>query len=191
VKNDDSDASDLKDISHVLRGETDSYRDLMERHYSYIYRLSLSFLGNPEDAEDAVQEIFLRAFRALGSFKLCRRFKPWLISVALNYLRTASGKKYRYREIERKAAGTPRVEENGPEEVFNEKKIRDTIQEAVSALPHNLRTVVTLYYLNSLSVGEVSETLNLSVENVKSRLYRARKRLRAVLEKDATVEPNT
>jgi RNA polymerase sigma-70 factor (ECF subfamily) len=184
----DPDLADLQNISAILRGHSDAYRGIVERYQGYLFRLAVAYLGQPEEAEDAVQEIFLRAFKALGSFELSRRFKPWLVSIAVNYLKTAHGRLQRYRNRSKSTDQLVVDASDSPEEQVMVKQARDSVRAAVRRLPERLQSPVILYYLENMSVGEISEILEISVENAKSRLHRARKKLREILEKDATAD---
>ena len=184
----DPDLADLQCISKILRGDSDAFRGIVERHQRYLYRLAVTYLGQPEEAEDAVQEIFLRAFNALGSFQLGRRFKPWLVSIALNTLKTAYGRLRRSRERSQNTDQPVLDASDSPEDQVMAKQVRDSVRSAVVRLPKTLQSPVILYYLENMSVAEISESLEISVENVKSRLHRARKKLREILEADATAD---
>lgn len=184
----DPDLADLQNINEILRGDSDAFRGIVERYHNYLFRLAVTYLGQTEEAEDAVQEIFLRAFNALGSFQLGRRFKPWLLSIAINYLKTAHGKLRRNRERNAREYQLSDAANESPEDQLMEKQARDAVRNAVIQLPKRLQSAVVLYYLESMSIAEISETLEISGENIKSRLHRARKRLRDTLEKDATAE---
>ncbi len=183
-------AADLVDIAEVLRGNTSAFRGIVQRYKGLMFRLSLSYLNDPEEAEDACQEIFFKAFRSLRSFSLERRFLPWLYAVASNHLRTRSSRARRrdgnitYAEME----SFPEGKDPGPPEIFQREESRRKIGTAVASLPSNVRDVVHLYYFEGMSVEQVSLALGIGQENVKSRLLRARKRLKASLKEQATEE---
>lgn len=183
---DKSDLADLRCITEVLRGDVDAFRDVVQRYHAYIYRVALFHLRSPDDAEDAAQEIFLRAFKALNSFRVGRRFKPWLVGIALNHLRTAWGRKQRERNLEAKIRRQPVAEPEDPVELVLKEDARESVRKAILGLPRTLKDPALLYYVHDMGVGEISETLRLERENVKSRLHRARSRLRRILETGAT-----
>jgi RNA polymerase sigma-70 factor (ECF subfamily) len=147
--------------------------------------LAYSYLGTHEDAQDAAQDAFVRVYNRLGSFQMHRRFLPWLYSVVLNHLKTRRGKVRRIRLREEQLAVDPEHREDPLAEVINDERIQ-AVRVAVQDLPESLRAPVVLYYLEEMSVEEVCEVLDLGRENVKSRLFRARKALRKALEKHAT-----
>lgn len=179
-------------MSRVLRGDREAYRELVLVYEPVIRRLALKYLRREEDAEDAVQEIFIKAYRSLGRFELNRRFLPWLYSVALNHLKTVYRRTRRIgdREVAEERAGDPSFASDrpadDPEHAALRRAAEEELRAAVDRLPPSLRDAVLLYYLQEASVDDVGEALGLGRENVKSKLHRARKRLREILESTAT-----
>ncbi len=180
-------ADELAAIGEVLRGNNDAFRLIVDRYKGLIVRLSLSFLGNREEAEEAAQEIFLRAFRSLHRFSLEKRLLPWLYSIAVNHLRSAYGRMRRREErtaaveMELAAGG-----ESDPQRILVDDFERTALRQAVDSLPPTLREVVVLYYYEQMRVEGISSVLGIGVENVKSRLFRGRQKLRETLQKSAT-----
>ena len=183
-----TDAEDLLAVSDVLRGNVDAFRVIVDRYRGLVFRLALSSLGSREEAEEAAQEVFLRAFRSLRSFHLGNRFLPWLYSIASNYLKT---KAVRVRRIQERLVrgGEERAlapECDDPQASTQRSQSLAEVREAVAALPPSIRDVVRLYYFEGMSVEQVGGALGIGGENVKSRLLRGRKKLREALEPDAT-----
>ncbi len=182
-------ADELAAIGEVLRGNRDAFRLIVDRYKGLVVRLALSFLGNREEAEEAAQEIFLRAYRSLHRFSLDRKLLPWLYSIAVNHLRSAYGRMKRREErvtaveVELAAGG-----EADPQRVVMEEYDRDALRRAVDSLPPTLREVVVLYYYEEMKVEAIGAVLNIGVENVKSRLFRGRQKLRESLQRNATKE---
>jgi RNA polymerase sigma-70 factor, ECF subfamily len=181
-------ADELAAIGEVLRGNKDAFRLIVDRYKGLIVRLSLSFLGNREEAEEAAQEIFLRAFRSLHRFSLDKKLLPWLYSIAVNHLRSAYGRMKRRDErttaveVELAAGG-----ESDPQRLVMEDFERSALRQAVDSLPPTLREVIVLYYYEEMRVEAISSVLAIGVENVKSRLFRGRQKLRETLQKSATL----
>lgn len=182
------DAADLKAISETLRGNREAFRSIVERHGPLILRSASSFLRDREEAEEASQEIFFRAFRSLRSFNLEKAFRPWLHALAVNYLRT------RYRQNRRReqrivsATGEIPSEDQGtdPVSTIEAAEAREHLQRAIQVLPASVRDVVSMYYTGGLSVSQIAGSLGIGNENVKSRLHRGRKAIREYLEQGAT-----
>ncbi len=183
-----TEADDLLTISEVLRGNTDAFRSVLERYHGLVFRLALSSLGNREEAEEASQEIFLKAFRSLKSFRIEKRFLPWLYSIASNHLKTRAVRIRRVesglvRDVQERVPTRP--EDDPQAHALREQSLAE-VKNAVAALPLTLREVVRLYYFEAMSAEQVGSLLGLGSENVKSRLLRGRRKLKELLEKNAT-----
>jgi len=182
------DAADLKAVSETLRGNREAFRLIVERHGPLVLRLASSFLRSREEAEEASQEIFFKAYRSLRSFNLEKAFLPWLYAIAVNYLRT----RYRQnrRREERIVTSSSEIPSEGgltdPVSAAEAAHDRDQLQRAIESLPAGVREVVSLYYTGGLSVSQIAESLGIGIENVKSRLHRGRKGIREYLDRDAT-----
>jgi RNA polymerase sigma-70 factor (ECF subfamily) len=180
------DADDLRSVAEVLRGNTEAYRDIVKRHQQTVFRLANSFLGNREDAKDATQEVFTKAYRLLHTFSLDKRFLPWLYTVTMNQLRTMYGRRRKFRDEEELMELQDETFTPVDEVMRNDE--RRVVRAAVSKLNRPVREVVTLYYLHEMSVEEVAVVLQISKENVKSRLFRGRNSLKKILVDDATAD---
>jgi len=177
------DEEDLRFVRLVLAGNAEAYGGLVRRYEKSIYRFCLSYTKSPEEAEDAAQEVFLRAYVSLKTFSIDRSFKTWLFTIAANHLRSRWRKTKAYMDKLRRAF-TARVDEleDDPRDDAERSLAREDVRRAIEDLPENLRSSVYLYYLESLSVEEVGKALGLGEEAVKSRLFRARRLLRRMLE---------
>ena len=165
----------------------EAFTELVNRYERKIFRLTQHITGNREDAEDTLQETFLKAFSHLSQFQGESRFYTWLVRIAVN----ESLMKLRKRKatealsldenIETEEAPIPReiaAWDPNPEQKYAQQELREILDRAVSSLPPIFRTVFVLRDLDQLSTEETAEALNLSVPAVKSRLLRARLQLR-------------
>lgn len=177
----------LAAVAEVLRGDSGAFAVVVRRYHALLYGLALSYLGSPEDAEDATQEVLLKAYGALRRFRLDRRFLPWLYTIAVNHLRSRQKRVIGLRS--RRAGDDPDTLPAPPGPDVAAEDTKERVREAVRSLPPNLRDATTLYYLEGLDTAEVAEVLGLGLENVKSRLHRARARLRELLAGDAPGGP--
>lgn len=188
---DDLKQNDAETCRRVLSGDRNAFREIVLRYQKKMLRTASSFLGDAEQAHDAVQEIFIKVFHSLHKFDTNRPFAPWLYSIAMNTLRTSYGRRRRIEfregiEYDEPAGAAPEAESQNPiDEVIREEQRRE-VSAAIATLPPTLREVVVLYYIEQLSVSETSEALGITTENVKSRLFRARKILKGKLLPDAT-----
>jgi len=191
-RSDGSGLSSLPDAELVTRvqgGETHAFDILAERYADKVHRLTYRVLRNEEDAQDALQEAFLSAYKNLGRFEGKSTFSTWLYRVAMN----AALMKRRKRREGMVSLEEPRDREEGQitlqladwgrgpvEDTLND-ELRDALDRAVHSLPEDLAQVFLLREVEGMSNAEAAEILELSVPAVKSRLHRARVALRDFL----------
>jgi RNA polymerase sigma-70 factor, ECF subfamily len=167
-------------IRRAKRGDTHAYEELVHAFQGIAFRTAYVLSGNAADAEEAAQDAFLKAWRALGRFREGAPFRPWLLRIVANEARN------RRRSAGRRAhlalrAGTEQVSGDAapsPESALLSVEKRERLLAAVDALPDDQRLMVSLRYLVGLSEHEVAESLDLPVGTVKSRTSRALERLR-------------
>ncbi len=201
INNKMNEAKIIGAVSETLKGNKESFREIIRAYERPLYKLALSFLKNPEEAEDALQEIFIKVYESLGSFKLGYDFSPWIYTVAMNELRQIYRGKKKIKNIanftqtnssEKQETPLESLSADNqpgyinPEENLEKTEERRQVLRAIESLKENLKEVVILYYLNDMSIEEISAILNIGKENVKSRLHRARKKLKKILEGNAT-----
>ena len=176
-------------VAQARLGNTVAFNELLRRYERKIFRLALHITQNREDAEDAMQEAFLKAYEHLGEFEGNSRFYTWLVRIAVNQ---ALMKLRRRRpnvvsldeEIDTGEDMVPRdVEDWGPspEDRFRQTELSDILSKTIGELDPPFRTVFQLRDIEELSTEETAEALGLSVPAVKSRLLRARLKLREKL----------
>ena len=171
-------------LEAARRGDVHAFNRLVERYERLAYNVALRTLGQPEEAADATQDAFLAAFRAIGSFR-GEAFRPWLLRIVVNCCYDLLRKRRRQpaESLERldqddEAAILPPDPQPGPEQAAATGETGAAIQAALDRLPDEQRAVVVLCDVQGLSYEEVAEALELAVGTVKSRLSRARARLR-------------
>ena len=142
------------------------------RYQNMVYRIALHYFGNSQDAEDAVQEVFLRLYTAGKSFESPEHLRRWLIRVTVNVCRDVLRSPWRRRRVS--------LEELPEEPVFDQPE-QAALYREVMALPEKYRTVLNLFYYEELSVKEIGELLGLRTSAVTTRLHRARARLKEQL----------
>ncbi len=182
-----SNAHDDELIARLQAGDQAAYAQLVEEHAGKIYRLALRLMGNEADAEDVLQETFLSAFKSMDRFEARSSLSTWLYRIASN----AALMRLRRKEPEQVSVDEPVERDDGeliprqlfdfcclPEEDLLREEARAEMQRAVDELPPSLRSVFVLRDIEGLSTEETAEALDLSVSAVKSRLMRARLKLR-------------
>jgi RNA polymerase sigma-70 factor, ECF subfamily len=179
-------------VAEARQGSLDAFTEMVNRYESKIFRLTQHITGNREDAEDALQESFLKAFSRLDQFQGNSRFYTWLVRIAVNESLMKLRKRRTTRvdsldePIETADGFMPREVASwdpNPEELYAKTELREILDRTVQALPAIFRTVFILRDLDHLSTEETAEALNISVPAVKSRLLRARLQLREDLAK--------
>lgn len=178
-------------VAAAKSGDAQAFEALLTRYEKRIYRLAWNMTQNRSDAEDVVQDAFLKAFQHLRAFQGNSRFYTWLVRIALNEC-LMKLRKRRHVEIsiddpvETEESPMPRELKSwspSPEECFSQIEIRRFLEEAISELHHRLRVVFQLRDVEQLSIEETAEALGLSVAATKTRLLRARLKLRDKLYK--------
>ena len=165
-------------ISAALRGDTNAYGELVGIHQARVYHLCLRFLGHCAEAQDAAQETFLAAYRALSRFEEGRALRPWLVTIASRICLNLLRRRRRGREVELEETCS---EGPGPEELAQAQFEKSRVERALDHLREVPRAVVVLFYLEDRSVAQVAEILSLSPSAVKVTLHRAREQLRGLL----------
>jgi len=184
----DGQPSDAEVIQRCRRGEIECFRVLVERYEDRIYNLSLRLLGHHEDALDAAQETFVRAYGALPQFELDRPLAPWLYRIATNLcfgiLRKRRPEVVSLDAAEEWEVDSARSMSGGavdPQEWVDRAATDEEIQRAVLELPEPYRAAVLLRYMDGLSYEAIADALEVPLGTVKTYLHRARQRLRAKL----------
>jgi RNA polymerase sigma factor (sigma-70 family) len=165
-------------VARVRGGESAAYGELVDRHASVAKRTAV-FLGAGADADDVVQEAFVKAFRALGGFREGASFRPWLLRIVANETRNAV--RARGRRARREELAAPLDVVLDPADAAVSLERRTELLAAVRALPEQMRLVVTCRYLLDLDEQETAVVLGWPRGTVKSRLHRALGRLRDAL----------
>lgn len=178
---------DLGLVRRACAGDREAFYLLVSRYERNLYRTAMALTHNPADAEEVVQETFLRAFEYLGQFRGEAKFQTWLTQITLNTARM---------KIRKQHAGLwesldePRETDEGliprdvaewrenPEEQLGRAETEELLHQALRGLPPGYREVITLRDIQMLSTQETAELMGMSVANVKTRLLRARLQLR-------------
>jgi len=169
-------ASTPEEQAEVLRacqGDTEAFDRLVARYYRRVYTLCLSLLEDPDEAEEATQEAFWRAYRNLKRYDPSRSFRTWLLSIAAHH---AIDRLRRRRARAPWSEALP-AETLTPEEHLLAQEERERIRRLVGQLPPLERALILLRYWEGASYREMAQALRLSESAVKSRLFRARRAL--------------
>ena len=174
-------AEEIGWIEQTLHGEQAAFGQLMHRYAGAVFNLAYRMLGSAQDAEDASQEIFLRAYTRLSSFDRTRRFSTWLLSIASNYcIDRLRRRRFAWLTLDDVAFSMP-SQEHGPERQALQREQQDRVQAALRRLPDNYRLVTILRYCYDMSYDEIAQVTGLTESALKTRLHRARHMLAEAL----------
>lgn len=171
-------------VEAARRGDADAFEALVRRYQARVISLARGVSRNAADAEDLAQEVFVRVFRSLRSFRGDSAFRTWLYRIAVNATRSAHSKRARQQPVwGDSGADDERVFDppDGTPDVETSLVRRDTIQRALNELPPELREAVTLRDVHGLDYREIAEATGAPIGTVESRIFRARQRLRRSL----------
>ena len=165
-------------LSRALRGDQEAFGRLVETYQNPVYNLCYRMLGNANDAEDAAQETFLRAYNGLKRYDRQRSFSTWLLSIAAHYcIDQIRRRRFTVMSFEELPYFDPPDQGLGPESSLVKKQKQHKVQALLDNLTPQDRAAVVLRYWYDLSYEEIGESLSLTVSAVKSRLHRARREL--------------
>lgn len=179
-------------VARVRNGESDAYEKLVLENQKKVYNLALRMVGNEDDAFDMSQEAFIKAYHSILSFRGECRFSVWLYrlttNVCLDFLRAEGRRSHvslSYEDDEDKDRELEIPDERfSPETEAERQELREAVNRGLQKLPTDYRTILLLREIDGLSYEEIGQALDLEKGTVKSRIFRARKRLCAILEAD-------
>lgn len=167
-------------IDRVLAGDTGNFSYLVNKYKDIVFSIAFKVLRNREDAEEMAQESFIKAFKSLHTFKKSSKFSTWLYRITYNHCISETRK----RKLKYVSSDDVQLPDEPEEMNFDgipaENRAR-YIKEALEQLPQDEYTLILLYYFEDKPVEELSEITKISESNVKVKLFRARKKLQAIL----------
>jgi len=181
------DWTDEQVVSRVLAGDISLYELLMRRHNQRLYRIARSILRDDAEAEDVMQDAYVRAYQNLASFEGRARFVTWLTRIAIHEALARVRRRSRFQSLDESSESngdfmkSATTSERSPEQESYDRELSGVIEKAVLSLPDEYRLVFVLRDVEGLSTEEAAQCLNLTQENVKVRLHRAHAKLRKQL----------
>jgi RNA polymerase sigma-70 factor, ECF subfamily len=180
-------------VNDARNGDPEAFGVLVNQYRNHLYRLTLRITGNAEDAEDVLQDALLKAYCNLERFRGTSRFYTWMVRITLNQALMKLRQRRRERQVllpdleplEQDSQARPEVEDSGPspEQLCANSELEQIIGRALHRLGPRLSSVFILRHVDGFSAMELTQMLGLSVPAVKSRLLRARTRLRKRLQR--------
>jgi RNA polymerase sigma factor (sigma-70 family) len=185
-------SSDVALLRRVVAGEHSAFALLMRRHNRRLYRLARAVLRDDAEAEDALQEAYLKAFQALAGFRGEAAVSTWLARFVLNEALGRRRRRSRRHNVVPIVSNTPESgldqvaddEHHSPDRAFGRSQMRELLERKVDELPESLRTIFVLRSVEEMSVEETAACLGLPEATVRSRHFRARGLLREGLARD-------
>ena len=182
-------------VRKVLEGDVNAFETLVVEYEKNVYAITQRMTGNAEDAADMTQETFIKAYNSLSSFRGDSKFSVWLYRIATNvcldFLRSRSRKPTVSLSMEDDDGEEMQLdiadESQSPEMLLERGLTRDAVRRGLNALPPDYKQILLLREIQGLSYDEISDVLDLEVGTVKSRIFRARKRLCAFLMVDGNI----
>ncbi len=178
--------NDITVIKNVLLGKQGDYAILVNKYQRYVFSIVLRYVTNREVAEEISQDVFIKAYRNLGSFKGESKFSTWLYTIVhttcLSHLRK---KKEETVLLEEETMILLHDKKNHQESPYNKYENLDrttSLNAAINHLPHSDAQIITLFYIAEQSVSEIAEITGISTANVKVKLFRSRMKLKEIIE---------
>ena len=186
-KSEESVSSELALVQAAKKGDLEAFSELVKRYDRNVFRIAQHITHNDEDAQDVVQDAFLKAYTNLEQFQGNSKFYTWLVRIAVNEALMRLRKRRNDRtvsldeDVETEEGSMPREVADwspNPEQLYGQSELGDILKKTIQGLPPGFRTVFVLRDVEGLSTEETAEMLGLSIPAVKSRLLRARLQLR-------------
>lgn len=175
-------------VRRAQEGDSRAFGELVETHQGFAYNVALRAVDNSQDAEDIVQEAFVRAWKSLASFRVEARFRTWLYRIVINQCYSQLPRLRR--EVIRLDApnGQDTVPDKSPEgdpvASLEDRQVLEFIQEQIRILPGQYQILLLLRHQKGCSYAEIAEIMDLPLGTVKTGIHRARKKLREALAQD-------
>jgi RNA polymerase sigma factor (sigma-70 family) len=179
-------------IDRVKAGEKEAFTWVVDRYKDLVYTLCLRMLAVEEDAADAAQEVFVKAFRSLSGFREQARFSTWLYRITYNHCISVIRKKVKVIDLVDELPDSEEEDGKGEGlEALSREERNRYLRQAMEALPETDAVVVTLFYYEELSLEEIAEVTGLNSANIRIKLHRSRKKMLSVLRDQLKSEINS
>ena len=178
------DVSDEMIVQDILAGNSNSFIFIIERYQQRIFSMGMRFLKNKDDASDFAQEVFIKVFENLSSYKKKAPFKYWMVKIAYNHGINCAQKKNSTKE----PLDTLHSEAASPEKQYIKKEATQALLEAIQKLPEQYQLCVDFYFFLGFTYQQIQEITQLPINTIKSHVFRAKQILRQELEKTAAKE---
>lgn len=166
-------------IDLIKKGDTKAFSFLVDKYQNLIFNIVKRILPEQMDSEDVCQEVFVKIYKGIGSFRHKSKLSTWIAKIAyftaLNYLKK-NKKNEKYDDLEDNL--TVEADTDSPDELLIKKNTAEYLNKLIARLPKQYKLILTLYHLEEFSIQEIHETTGIAKGTVKSHLFRARKMLK-------------
>jgi RNA polymerase sigma-70 factor, ECF subfamily len=166
-------------IKRIRDGETEAFSELLNQHQDAVYSLIVQIVSSREDAEELTQDVFIKAFKKINSFRGESSISTWLYRIAYNTAISATRKrKLNFMNLEEKSLNN--IPDDVVDELLNhedDEKLLQAMKEAVEKLKPEEKAMISLYYSQERPINEIAKIMKLSPENIKVKLFRTRKKI--------------
>ena len=182
-------------VQRVLEGDTNAFEELVLEYEKKVYNVALRMLNNSEDAADMTQEAFIKAYNSLSGFRGDSKFSVWLTRIVsnlcLDFMRSRNRRPTVSLSMEDEDGEDVQLDiadtSQSPEQLLERSLTRESVRRGLQSLPEDYREILLLREIQGLSYDEIAAALDIEVGTVKSRIFRARKRLCAFLLRDGNI----
>lgn len=172
---------ELEWIQAILSGDKQAYAHIINKYKNQLFATILRMTRNPQDAQDLVQEAFIKVYKQLGQYNGNGSFSGWIYRVAINHCLDELRKKhYSMKQVEMNEEMAPTSVH--PEVILLKKEKQRQLERLIATLPKDERIIILLRYVNELSYEEMSEILDIPVSTIRNKLHRAKKKMRTTIE---------
>lgn len=168
-------------IREVLSGNKQAYGQIIDKYKNPLYGTILRMTRNPHDAQDLVQEAFIKVYEQLDKYKATGSFSSWFYRVAINHCMD----QFRKKQHKQSEIDTEMIQDHRhPEIIFLKQEKSRQLERLIATLPEDERMIILLRYGQELSYQEISDVLDLSLSNVRNKLHRAKKKMRKTAKRE-------
>lgn len=169
-------------IERCRAGEDPAFSELVDRYKNLVYALVFRMVSDRSQADDLAQEVFLKVHRGLPYFRGEARLSTWIYRIVVNVCTQERSRRIPEVPLDRDGDDWPRREPGVPDGAFADFELRDRLEKAIAQLPDNYRVLIAAHYLDGVQYEALAEALGMPIGTVKTHLYRAKRRLRELME---------
>lgn len=175
-------------VAKTLQGNQKAFRQIVERYHSTAYAVVRGVLGDSDDVEDVLQNVYIKVYRGLAGFRGESRLSTWIYQIARNEaINTARRRRLQGPSLEE--AVLPAGEASDPEAAYGKRELGQQMEAAMASLEENHRIVLELRYMGERSYEEIAEITELPIGTVKTYIYRGKAQLKKILERHQILPP--